>query len=67
MAFARKCDRCGKYWDVGYLDQLSGRETSFLYKGRRIDLCPECLVGFLKYVDGGDVIDPKGDSNHAEN
>lgn len=57
MADAKKCDRCGKYYDVK-------DRTVYLYNGapRRnnpLDLCDECAADLKKWLnkDMGDVSD----------
>jgi hypothetical protein len=60
MAHAKKCDRCGKYYDansekdsctnivvgVCFAAKLSGVYTE--YK----DLCDECITKFKRFMDG---------------
>lgn len=49
MATARKCDRCGKYYDENSRYNLHGekligiRFVSVTYKTERFDLCDDCL------------------------
>ena len=64
MAIARKCDRCGKYYDknkkYGY-DLVMGTviglrfETLQGFNSSRIDLCDECLgkiISWHRYIKG---------------
>lgn len=57
MADAKKCDRCGKYYDVK-------DRTVYLYNGvphrnNLLDLCDECAADLKKWLDKdmGDVSD----------
>lgn len=64
MATARKCDRCGKYYDenkkyrydLGTGTVIGLRfETLNGYNSSRIDLCDECL-GKIKEFLGTDIL-----------
>lgn len=64
MAIARKCDRCGKYYDENkkYRDELGMGtviglrfETLKGFNSSRIDLCDECL-GKIKNFLGTDIL-----------
>lgn len=62
MAIARKCDRCGKYYDenkkynlvIGTVIGLRF-ETLEGFNSSRIDLCDECL-GKIKNFLGTDIL-----------
>lgn len=64
MATARKCDRCGKYYDENKkyrYDSTMGTviglrfETLQGFNSSRIDLCDECL-GKIKEFLGTDIL-----------
>lgn len=67
MALAKKCDRCGKYWDYDPYDKLTGAESSLHYRGYPIDICSECLAGLLKYLSGAEAVDFKEENSNAKN
>lgn len=65
MASARKCDRCGKLYEV-YDVKCKKYETvatdrfnavklcrtvdDGYYRGKMLDLCPECMDGLLQFL-----------------
>lgn len=63
MANAKKCDRCGKFYESYHTDVngysanaiFVAHETSITYKERDIrfvlDLCPECMNSFTKWLN----------------
>ena len=64
MAIARKCDRCGKYYDENKKDRYNlvmgtviglRFETLEGFNSSRIDLCDECL-GKIKNFLGADIL-----------
>lgn len=68
MADARKCDACGKYYDVNQRYETSGRVRGGILKGivtidsdsgctdKYFDLCDDCMGHILGFVHeaGGD-------------
>ena len=56
MALARKCDRCGKYYDYYYEGPNAIRALSKDEKGaiireeHTIDLCLDCMVEFNLFM-----------------
>ena len=62
MANAKKCDRCGKFFEP-YVTDLSGYTVNGISAIRRFnsatsydtritfDLCPECMDGFVKWLN----------------
>lgn len=56
MALARKCDRCGKYYDYYYEGSNAIRALSKDEKGTiireecTIDLCQDCMVEFNLFM-----------------
>lgn len=58
MALAKKCDRCGKYYDgnkkydLHNYEKVDGiRFTSGVYQSRRMDICDDCLSGLRSYLN----------------
>ena len=64
MAYARKCDRCGRFYDEKYvegfekkikLDDLPVQGIKIIFNpgeyGKYYDLCPECIIDFLKFMN----------------
>lgn len=70
MALARKCDRCGKLYEIKHVKidnqrvnsiVISDRDFTGSYSNRGIfDLCPECLESFVSWLHMG-VTDTKDD------
>lgn len=63
MANAKKCDRCGKYYDRNlecYAPGTVASGVSFTrvdgYIGLKFDLCDSCIIDFKKFMRG-DAID----------
>lgn len=58
MALAKKCDRCGNYYDVQYTNQFDWptiryrdrKTTSFTTDDERYDLCPDCEAKFEEWM-----------------
>lgn len=64
MALAKKCDRCGKLHDLypvgnqpGVCNAISkcrrGPRGNMEYYDNAIDMCPECMASFEKFMDEG--------------
>lgn len=64
MALARKCGRCGKYYDhypIGNKREYNSiqrrqyrLDDGFVDRQDKIDLCPDCMSEFDKFMtDGG--------------
>lgn len=56
MAFARKCDRCGKYYDrssdtVTILPDYIGEDRC--HHNARFDICRECVKSFDEWFMEG--------------
>nr|DAT32178.1 MAG TPA: Zn-ribbon containing protein [Caudoviricetes sp.] len=65
---ARKCDRCGKYYEhyEGRTQFRAGEKANALllidrdldekyWSRRALDLCPECMQDFDRFIRGGAV------------
>ena len=64
MAYAKKCDRCGRFYDEKYvkgfgkkikLDDLPVQGIKIISNpnkyGNYYDLCPECIIDLLKFMN----------------
>ena len=61
MALARKCDRCGNFYnpyisrtikgDFNALKLINCYLTNDFYSNRIYDLCPDCLDSFIKWLN----------------
>ena len=68
MAIARKCDRCGKFYDhysKGNKEKYNGVQRmyrdlggSFRY-GESLDFCPECITAFDDFMINGKFMEEK--------
>lgn len=69
MSLAKKCNRCGKYYDPypkgatrrhNGVRRLCLSDTgSLLDHGDMLDLCPECMDAFDKFMTSGGRFDDK--------
>lgn len=64
MANAKKCDRCGGYFDISSnnfnrLSLYNSYRTSD--NGKMFDLCPTCMANLRTWLDGKDtmLVNPK--------
>jgi len=63
MALARKCGRCGKYYDhypIGNKTQFNSvqrkqytSDDRFVFHQDKIDLCSDCMAEFDKFMING--------------
>ncbi len=65
MALAKKCDRCGTYYDYYGPDTLSGcefnavaeifvdKKEEIVNDSRKLDLCQKCRKSFKEWLNGG--------------
>lgn len=65
MALAKKCDRCGTYYDYYGPDTLSGcefnavaeiavdKKEEIVNDSWKLDLCPKCRKSFKEWLNGG--------------
>lgn len=73
MALAKQCDRCKRYYEYyettdckfpgrnGIMTVMTTRKGACLISNNAIDLCPDCLVSFIDWLD------MKGEQENAEN
>ena len=62
MADAKKCDRCGMYYDVNKQHHASCNGNTFIdgmrftlvngYELKSIDLCDDCIGKLKKFLEG---------------
>lgn len=63
MALAKKCDRCGKFYDSYPIGDVPGvynsvrryrkiGEAKQTFESEIKDLCPECMEAFDKFMKG---------------
>lgn len=67
MAYARKCDRCGKLYEPKSINFRSGRINSIrtvergwdnaVTSGQIFDLCPDCIEDFKNWFNEGSMSD----------
>ena len=63
MALAKKCDRCGKLYEHYFNSKKSqynaikrlckSEKGNIMDEEKSIDLCPECMSEFNKFMIGG--------------
>lgn len=59
MARARKCDRCGKFYDEYLLNSNEFykvcliRTENYNYRNSPKDICPECMKEFIEWYKKG--------------
>lgn len=75
MALARKCDRCGKLYEMYPSNDESNvwtgvalirRTVGFCDSSEPMDLCPACMIALEKYLNN-EALDQKEESSNAEN
>lgn len=70
MSLAKKCNRCGKYYDhyptgnkITYNSlmrfQMNAKGDTVQFQDTIIDLCPECMDAFDKFMTSGGKFDDK--------
>ena len=66
MAIARKCDRCGKFYEfypLGHKSQCNGVQRIYITitggydSGKPCDLCPECMKAFDEFMVNGKFVE----------
>lgn len=46
-----KCDRCGKYYELGYSKVYCHLGVEIVGEPMKMDLCPKCAESFRKWRD----------------
>lgn len=60
MADAKKCDRCGGYYDVAIKDDEIIRIRTLNRMGNSIkgyDVCPKCVKSFTNWIEEGRIVE----------
>ena len=50
MSKAKKCDRCGKFYDFFEADYHVTKKKG-TYNGKALDLCPDCTQKLIKWME----------------
>lgn len=50
---ATKCDRCQKYYD-NEIGMIAYKNVNSQDSYQRLDICPECLEAFKKFIRSGE-------------
>lgn len=61
MAYAKKCDRCGTYFDwepEGYNQIMIENSYATRSKLKKFDICPTCMERFTQWMNDKGVIVP---------
>ena len=53
MALAKKCDRCGKFYDenINIMIAFNWDDQDRYYANKPLDLCPSCKDSFEKWLN----------------
>lgn len=54
MAYAKKCDRCGTYFDcnpTGYNQIMIENSYAIRTKLKKFDICPTCMKRFTQWMN----------------
>ena len=69
MASAKKCDRCGTYFDwkpEGYNQIMIENSYSINSKLKKFDICPTCMKRFMQWMDNKAEIVPVAKEKEEE-
>lgn len=77
MAIAKKCDRCGKFYEHYPIGNIPGEynavkkvrlgEHGRLEGGSSdMDLCPDCMYSFVKFMKGSKIVEDKNNRQRNE-
>lgn len=77
MALAKKCDRCGKFYEhypigniPGEYNALEkvrlGKHGAVEYRSSDMDLCPDCMNSFVKFMKGSKVVGVENNKQRNE-
>ena len=77
MAIAKKCDRCGKFYDHYPIGNIPGeynaiekvrlgKNGAVEYRSSDMDLCPDCMYSFVKFMKGSKVVEDKNNRQRNE-
>lgn len=60
MAAARKCDRCGEFYEESVAHDITMKCYTHGHGFYDIDLCPECHKGLVDYLYGSITLPENG-------
>lgn len=77
MALAKKCDRCGKFYEHYPIGNIPGeynaiekvrlgKNGAVEYRSSDIDLCPDCMYSFVKFMKGSKIVEVKNNRQSNE-
>ena len=77
MAIAKKCDRCGKFYEHYPIGNIPGeynaiekvrlgKNGAVEYRSSDMDLCPDCMYSFVKFMKGSKVVEDKNNRQRNE-
>ena len=77
MALAKKCDRCGKFYEhypignwPGEYNAIEkvrlGKNGAVEYRSSGMDLCPDCMYSFVKFMKGSKIVEDKNNRQRNE-
>ena len=77
MAIAKKCDRCGKFYEHYPIGNIPGEYNAIEkvrlgkygaveYRSSDMDLCPDCMYSFVKFMKGSKVVEVENNVRRYE-
>ena len=77
MALAKKCDRCGKFYEHYPIGNIPGEYNAVAkvrrgsnggteYTSKPLDLCSDCMYSFVKFMKGSKIIEAKNNKQRNE-
>ena len=77
MAIAKKCDRCGKFYEHYPIGNIPGeynaiekvrlgKNGAVEYRSSDMDLCPDCMYSFVKFMKGSKVVEVENNVRRYE-
>lgn len=77
MAIAKKCDRCGKFYEHYHVGNWSGEYNAIEkvklgkygaveYRSSDMDLCQDCMYAFVKFMKGSKIVEDKNNRQRNE-
>ena len=77
MALAKKCDRCGKFYEHYPIGNIPGEYNAVAkvrrgsnggteYTSKPLDLCSDCMYSFVKFMKGSKIVEAKNNKQRNE-
>lgn len=77
MALAKKCDRCGKFYEHYPVGNIPGeynaiekvrlgKNGAVEYRSSDMDLCPDCMYSFVKFMKGSKIVEVENNVRRYE-